>query len=154
MTLKSVATIVLLVFFPSVAAAQVVIDNKQPKEVGVKEVRLREKMATPELIRQKHEVIAAIEQKYNRDISAIVTRLCSPASRLEVTTHLDVDLFDTDFNEKVRSSRNLTVSIILSEDAAQWAWGSDAPRKIEELKAILSSTFRIPAENISIITAQ
>lgn len=153
MTLKSTATMVLLIFFPFVAAAQVVIDNKQPKEVGVREVILREKMATPELIRQKQEVIAAIEQKYNRDISAVVTRLCSPASRPQVTTHLDVDLLDTDFNEEAGSSRNLTVSIILSQDAAEWAWGSDAPKKIEELKAALSSTFRIPADNISIITA-
>ena len=127
--------------------------NKEDKDVGLKRMELIDKVLSRDLIERKRELVQNVEMDYNKKIIKIVDSIIPPIFDNKVITHIDVNFFDPDFESQIRASQKIAVSLILKRDGFDsWAkQNSSENDALDKIKQILGTTFKIPAENISVL---
>ncbi|MGA1843381.1 MAG: hypothetical protein ACMUIS_02325 [bacterium] len=129
--------------------------NKEDRDVGLKRMEIIDKALSPELMERKRALVHSVEQDYNTKIAQLLERLTTPIGRNTVVTHLDVNFFSPDFESEVNASQTASVSIILGRDGFD-KWGaafSSEEEAVEQLRSMITTTFKIPEEGVSIIVA-
>lgn len=129
--------------------------NKEDKEVGLKRMDLLDKALSPELLKKKRALVKSVENDYNTKINKLLQPLTTSIGKNTIITHVDVNFFDPDFEQQVRASQRVSVSIIMGRAGFEnWASrGKPEQETLDQLKGIIQTTFKIPKENISIIIA-
>ncbi|MGA1864611.1 MAG: hypothetical protein ACMUHX_06070 [bacterium] len=128
--------------------------NQEDRDVGLKRMEIIDKALSPELVERKRSLVHSIEQDYDTKISKLLQRLTTPIGQNTVITHIDVNFFDTEFESQVYASQKASVSIILGRDGFnKWAENTPEQEALKLIKQMISRTFKIPDENISILVA-
>ena len=126
----------------------------EDRDVGLKRMEILEKALSPELLERKRAFVQSQEQDYNEKIGILLQRLTTSIGKNTVITHIDVDYFVVDFEDQVQAVENITVTILLDEDGlAKWASGRVSQEAaVEEMEALIHGSFRIPLQQIKIVT--
>ncbi len=127
--------------------------NREHRDVGLKRLELLDKTLSRDLIERKRELVHDIEKDYNKKIIMLIDSIIPPIFDNKVITHIDVNFFDPDFESQIRASQKISVSLILKRDGLDtWAeQNSSKEEALSTIKQIISSTFKISDENISVL---
>ena len=125
----------------------------EDKEVGLKRLELIDKLLSKDLIDRKRGLVKELETEYNQKIVKLLQGMISPAINQTVISHIDVNFFAPDFESEVNSSQKVAVSIIIKRNGfAVWADKFSSEKEaLDTIKQVVSSTFSIQPEKISII---
>ncbi|MEW6600630.1 MAG: hypothetical protein AB1499_06645 [Nitrospirota bacterium] len=127
--------------------------NKEDRDVGLKRLELIDKVLTQDMMNRKRSMVHDIESDYDEKTKKMIDSIIAPIFENKVFTHIDVNFFSPDFESEVKASQKVSVSIILKRDGFN-TWAAQNPTEQEALtamKQLIGNTFRIPAENISIL---
>lgn len=125
----------------------------EDREVGLKRMELIDKLLSKDLIDRKRTLVKEVEADYNKKISKLIQGMMQPITKHTVITHIDVNFFATDFESEVHANQKVSVSVLLKKGGfADWReqFASDK-QALNAIKQVISTTFSIPAEKISIL---
>lgn len=127
--------------------------NKEDREVGLKRMELIDKSLSRDLMERKRELVNSIESDYNKKITALVNSIISPMFKNKVMTHIDVNYFSWNFETQVHASQKVSVALIIKSDGFNtWVEQNSSREAAEQnLKQLISGTFKISEENISLV---
>ncbi len=128
--------------------------NKENREVGLKRLELIDKVLSQDLMTKKRSMVQNIESHYNEKTKKIIDSIISPIFENKVFTHIDVNFFSPDFESEVKANQKVSVSIIIKRDGFN-TWveqNSSEEDAMNAMKQLIGNTFKIPVENISILT--
>ncbi|WP_156493235.1 hypothetical protein [Oleiphilus sp. HI0125] len=127
--------------------------NKEDPDTSLKRMEIIEKALSSDLIQKKRSLVKTIENDYNQKIIELLNATVSPLTKHRVITHIEVNFFSPEFETEVRASSKVAVSIILKK-ATFGNWQNQNGSKetaIEVLKQIISQTFNIQEDRITIV---
>jgi len=127
--------------------------NKEDRDVGLRRLELIDKVLSQDMMKRKRNMVHDIESDYNEKTKKMIDSIISPIFENKVFTHIDVNFFSPDFESEVKASQKVSVSIILKRDGFN-TWvkqNSSEPEALNAMKQLIGNTFKIPAENISIL---
>jgi hypothetical protein len=127
--------------------------NKEDREVGLKRLELIDKLLSQDMMKRKRNMVRNLEQDYNEKTKKMLDSIIEPIFGNKVFTHINVNFFVPDFGSEVKASQNVSVSIILKRDGFN-TWveqNSSEQEALNSLKQLIGNTFKIPAENISVL---
>ncbi len=126
--------------------------DKEDAEVGKRRIELLDKMLSPELIGRRRKIVSQFEEDYNRKISQFLQGITSSNSKNTVITHVDMHFFDPGFKEQLEAEQDVSVSAILGR-AGFDLWRDEQPKEqaLSTLRTLISTSFKIPAEHITLI---
>jgi hypothetical protein len=126
--------------------------NREAPEVGKRRIELLDKMLSPELIKRRREIVRQFEDDYNRKIGRLLQEITSQNSKNTVITHVDLHLFDPGFKEQVEVEQDVSVSAVLGQAGFElWRRDMSEEQALDKLRQIISASFKIPTEHISLI---
>ena len=127
--------------------------NKEDKEVGLKRMELIDKSLSRDLMERKRKLVKSLESDYNNKIITFLNSLIPPVFRNKVITHIDVNYFAWDFETQVHASQKVSVALIIKSDGFNTWLEQNTSREAaeEKLKQLISGTFKISKENISLV---
>ncbi len=127
--------------------------NREHRDVGLKRLELVDKALDRELVERKRQLVHKIEQDYNKKVIELINSIIPAIFNNKVMTHLDVNFFAPEFESQIHASQTASVSIILTNEAfGTWAaQNSSEQDAMDKMKQLLTTTFKIPPENISIL---
>ncbi len=125
--------------------------NKEDAEVGKKRLELLDKLLSPKLIEQRRKIVRQFEKDYNDKIKNFLQGITSPNSKNTVITHVDLRLFDPGFKEQIEVERDVSITIILGRGGFDlWKKEQTEEQALDKLRQLISASFRIPAEHVSL----
>lgn len=127
--------------------------NNESEAVGLKRLEVIEKLLSPDLVNQKRKLIKSIESDYETKIVKLMESLISPVVVPKVIANLNVNFFSEGFDSEVKSSNNLSVVIMIDRSMfSSWQDSHGGKEQATSLiQGIVSNTFGIPQENITIV---
>ena len=151
---------IILGLTPVYAMAQVRIEQgdkaiklhyKEDPEVGKKRLELLDKALSPALIERRREIVRQFEEDYNQKISRFLQEITTYNSQNTVITHVDMHFFDPGFKEQIEVERDVSVAVVLGR-AGLDLWRKEQPEQqaLDKLRHLISTSFRVPAEHITL----
>jgi len=127
--------------------------NQEDRDVGLKRMELIDKVLSRDLIDRKRQLVRTVEEDYNQKVSGLLNSIIPALFNTKVFSHIDVNFFAPDFESEVRTSQNVSVSIILKRDGLE-SFAKQSPSEkdaLNTLKQLIGNTYKIPDDNISIL---
>ncbi len=126
--------------------------NQEAPEVGKKRLEILEKALSPALIERRRDIVRQFEADYNQKISRFLQEVTTANSKNTVITHVDIHLFDPNFKEQIEVEKDVSVSAILGRSGFD-LWKRDQPEEqaLEKLRQLISGSFRIPAQRVTLV---